>query len=241
MENILKVEVRSKKGKIASKVSRRSGMIPSVMYARGRETRELLVNERDFGKMLEAIRGKSTMIDLQVADEAPIKCIIKQIQRHAITLRLVHVDFQEVHAAEKLTINVPLHLEGTPVGIKMGGLLDHSLREIPVRGLPADLPANITLDIASLKVGQSLHVSDIKLDRVEIQLPGTAPLVSVLAPKKVEEAAPVAAEAVEGEAAKEPEVISEKKAAERAEERAKAEADAKGGKPKEEKKEEKKK
>jgi large subunit ribosomal protein L25 len=238
MADVLKVSLRAGTGKNASKASRRNGLVPAVIYARGEPSRELLVNDREFMNQLDAIRGKSTMIDVQVADEAPVKCIVKSIQRHSVTRNLLHVDFQKIHAHEKVTIMVPIHLVGTPVGLKMGGLLEHTLREVPVRGLPDSLPANITLDITNLKVGQSLHISDIKLADVEIQLPVTAPIASVLSPRKEEVAAPTAeAAAAEGEEPKEPEVISEKKTAERAEERAKSEAEAKGGKPaKEEKK-----
>jgi large subunit ribosomal protein L25 len=243
MADVLKVGLRTEKGKSAAKSLRDKGMIPAVMYARGEPTRELLVNEREFTAQLDAIRGKSTMIDVQIADEAPTKCIVKSIQRHSVTRHLMHVDFQKIHAHEKITISVPVHLTGTPVGIKMGGLLEHALREIPVRGLPENLPASITLDITALKVGQSLHISDIKLANAEVQLPAMTPVASVLSPRKEEVAAPTAEAAapVEGEEPKEPEVISEKKTAERAEERAKAEVETKGGKPaKEEKKPDKK-
>jgi large subunit ribosomal protein L25 len=248
MADVLKVSLRTGKGKNAAKAFRRGGMVPAVIYAHGEPSRELLVNEREFTNQLDAIRGKSTMIDVQVAEEAPVKCIVKAIQRHSVTRNLLHVDFQKIHADEKVTISVPIHLTGTPVGLKMGGLLEHTLREIPVRGLPENLPVNITLDIAGLKVGQSLHISDIKLANAEVQLPATAPIASVLSPRKEEVVAPTAeaAAAVEGEAPKEPEVIAEKKTAERAEERAKAEVETKGGKAakedkKPEKKEEKKK
>jgi large subunit ribosomal protein L25 len=240
MADVLKVTLRTEMGKNAARIFRRSGMVPAVVYARGEPSRELLVNEREFTTQLAAIRGKSTMIDVQVADEPPIKCIVKAIQRHSVTRFLMHVDFQRVHAHEKITISVPIHLAGAPVGLKMGGRLEHVLREIPVRGLPEDLPASITLDVTHLKVGQSLHISDIKLAKAEIQLPLTAPVASILSPRKEEEVAAPTAEAaapVEGEAPKEPEVIAEKKTAERAEERAKTETATKGGKPaKEEKK-----
>ena len=232
MPDVLKVTLRTETGKSAAKSFRQSGMVPAVIYARGELSRKLLVNEREFTTQLDAIRGKSTMIDVQVADEPPIKCIVKAIQRHSVTRLLMHVDFQRVHAHEKITISVPIHLAGTPAGLKMGGRLEHVLREIPVRGLPEDLPASITLDVTNLKVGQSLHISDVKLAKAEVQLPMTAPIASILSPRKEEEVAAPTAEAaapVEGEAPKEPEVIAEKKTAERAEERAKAEVAAKGG------------
>jgi large subunit ribosomal protein L25 len=249
MAEALKTSLRSVRGKSAARSLRRAGQVPAVIYAHGEPTRELTVGERDFIATLDAIRGKSPLIDVQVGDEVAVKCIIKSVQRHPITLKLSHVDFQKVHAHEKVTINIPIHLTGTPVGIKMGGLLDHALRELPVRGLPEHLPANVTLDISELKLNQSLHVSDIKFVNVEVQLPLTTPIASVQTPKKVEEKVEVAAEAAapaEGEEPKEPEVISEKKTEERAAERAKAEAETKGGKaakaaPEEAKKPEKKK
>ena len=233
MAEVLKAALRDVRGKGPACNLRRNGLVPAVIYAHGEPTRELTVHERDFIGVLDSIRGKSPLIDLQVGEEAPIKCIIKAIQRHSVTLRLMHADFQTIHANEKVTLNVPIHLTGTPAGIKMGGILDHSLRELPVRGLPEHLPANVTLDITELKLGQSLHVSDIRLANVEIQLPLTTPVASVQVPKKVEEKVEAVAEVAapaEGEEPKEPEVISEKKTEERAAERAKAEAEAKGGK-----------
>jgi large subunit ribosomal protein L25 len=241
---MLKVSTRTEKGKGPAKRARKNGVIPAVIYAHGEKTRELAVKEKDFLDVLDEIKGKVGLIDMQIEDEASVKCLVKMVQRHSTTLQVAHIDFQRIHADEKVTISLPIHLVGSPVGLKMGGLLEHTLRALPVRGLPANIPPSITLDIANLKVGQSLHVSDVKLDTVEVQLPLNTPIVSVLVPKKIEEAAPAAAEAaaapVEGEGPKEPEVIAEKKTEERAAERAKAETTAKGGKPaKEEKKEEK--
>ena len=246
---MLKVSTRTVKGKGPTRRARREGIIPAVVYSHGEPTRELAVNQKEFLDLLEEIKGKIGLIDMQIEDEVAVKCLVKQVQRHPISLKLSHIDFQRTHPDEKVTISLPIHLTGTPVGIKMGGLLDHALRELPVRGLPGSLPPNVTLDITNLKVGQSLHVSDVKIEGLEVQIPLTTPIASVLIPKKVEEAAPAAAEAaapVEGAEAKEPEVISEKKTEERAAERAKADADAKGGKPvkddkKPEKKDEKKK
>ena len=241
---MLKVSDRTAQGKGPMQRARRAGVIPAVIYSRGEKTRELAVSEKEFTDLLDEIKGKIGLIDMQIGEEPPIKCLVKQVQRHPISLKLNHIDFQKARAGEKVTINLPIHLVGTPIGIKMGGLLDHALRELPVRGLPDKLPPNVTLDITNLKVGMSLHVSDVKLADVEIQVPGTTPIASVLIPKKIEEVAPAAAEAaapVEGEEPKEPEVISEKKTEERAAERAKTEAEAKGGKgAKEAKKDEKK-
>ncbi|MEO0107939.1 MAG: 50S ribosomal protein L25 [candidate division WOR-3 bacterium] len=239
---LLRAELRTAKGKGPVRQARRNGYVPAVVYARGEPTRELLVKAREFGDLLDEIKGQIGLIDLQIGEEPPVKCLVKQIQRHSVSLQLSHVDFQKVHAHEKVSIAVPIHLTGTPIGTKMGGLLEHSLRALPVRGMPEDLPPSITVDITGLKLGQTLHVSDLKLTGVEVEIAPTTPVASVITPRKLEEAAPAAAAAapVEAEEAKEPEVISEKKAAERAEERAKQEA-AEKGKPKEEKKEEKKK
>jgi ribosomal protein L25 (general stress protein Ctc) len=84
MVTILKTTLRSDKGKSAAAKSRRKGLVPAVVYAHGEPTRELLVDEREFGRLLEEIKGRSPMIDMQIGDEPPIKCIIKSIQRETV-------------------------------------------------------------------------------------------------------------------------------------------------------------
>jgi large subunit ribosomal protein L25 len=207
MEYNLKVEERTASGKSANKKMRRQGVVPAVIYGHGDKAVNLSVNEHDFIKLLEKIKGRSPIIDLSIGDKPAVKAIIKTMQREAMTKKVMSVDFQLIHAKEKITLNIPVILKGSPIGVKDGGILDHQLRSIPIRCEVSKVPEHIEIDISNLKIGHSIHISDLKLESVEFMLATDAPIVSVLIPRKVVEevAAPVAEEL------KEPEVITEKK------------------------------
>lgn len=213
MEYKLIVESRDTKGKSASKKIRQQGSIPAVIYGHGDEAMHLSVNEKDFLKLLDNIKGRNPIINLAVGDNPIVKAIIKSMQRASVTKKILSIDFQKVHADEKILLQVPVVLKGTAAGIKEGGILDHTLRSIPIRGQIDKIPDHIEIDITDLKIGYSIHISDLKLTEVEYNLPVDSAIVSVLTPKKVVEvAAPITEEITE------PEVITEKKREEESEE-----------------------
>lgn len=201
----IKVSERPKTGKGASKKLRKSGKIPAVLYGRDEPTKHLLVDEKEFTEFLKARRGHSAIVDLVIDNSQPVKCLIKSLQRDPVSLKLLHIDFQKIHPREKISFKVPVHLTGSALGVKAGGLLDYRLREIPIRAELEKIPETIDIDITNLKIGQSVHLADLKFPDVEYLLALDTPIVSVLPPKKVVEAAPVTVET------KEPEVITEKK------------------------------
>lgn len=206
MEYKLKAEARETRGKSASKKIRRQGVIPAVIYGHGDEAKHLSVSEKEFIKLLESIKGRNPIIDLSVGDEPAVKTVIKSMQRAAVTKKLLSIDFQKIHTDEKIMMQIPVVLKGTAAGIKEGGILDHQLRSIPIRGQIDKIPDHIEIDITDLKLGRSIHVSDLKLADVEFNVSIDSPIVSILTPKKVVEvAAPVTEEITE------PEVITEKK------------------------------
>jgi large subunit ribosomal protein L25 len=207
MEFKLKVEERNVAGKSQSKKLRNSGIIPGVVYGHGDKAVNLNVNEREFSKLLEKIKGHNPIVDLTIADKPTVKAIIKTMQRKAVTKEILSVDFQIIHAKEKITMNIPVILKGSAFGVKEGGILDNPLRSIPVRCEIEKVPDHIEVDITDLKLGHSIHVSDIKIEGVEFMILADSPIVSVLAPRKIVEvaAAPVTEEVTE------PEVITEKK------------------------------
>jgi large subunit ribosomal protein L25 len=236
MEYTLKVEERSASGKQDSKKIRRQGAIPGVIYGHGDKAVNLTVNEKDFLKLCEKIKGRSPIVNLVVGEKPAVKAIIKTMQRAAITKKLLSIDFQLVHAKEKITMNVPVILKGSAIGVKEGGILDNPLRSILIRCEIDKVPDHIEIDINDIKMGHSIHISDLKLEGVEYMLSVDSPIVSVLEPRKVVEvaAAPVT------EAIAEPEVITEKKKEEVTEEEAEAGAKKKPAAEAETKKETKK-
>ncbi|MBI1976785.1 MAG: 50S ribosomal protein L25 [Candidatus Omnitrophica bacterium] len=211
----LAVKVREKSGKSAAKKLRQQGWIPGIAYGRLKEPVSLEIPEKEFSKLLQGAAGANVIINLSIeaaAGKALNKtALIKEIQQHPLSREVLHVDFREISLTEVIKVNVPIVAKGEAVGVKMdGGVLDHSLWELEVSCLPAQIPDKIEVDVSGLKIGGSIHVREVTPPAgVKIL---TDPEVSVFSVKHpTEEVVPEAP--AEGEVA-EPEVIREKKAEE---------------------------
>ncbi len=218
MAYVIKASPRSETGKGPVRRLRRNGSVPAVMYGHGDPSTLLTLNTHDFNRLLENLRGHSPVVELDV-DGRSERCVIKTIQRNPIDGSLLHVDFQKVHPTEKITINVPVIVRGTAEGVKSGGMLDHLLREIPVRATIDRIPERFDIDVTRLGLGQSVHVSDLAAEGLEFDVPLDTAVVTVLVPRKlaaaqIEAEAAAAAAPAEGaavaEESKEPEVIKQK-------------------------------
>jgi large subunit ribosomal protein L25 len=200
---------RNVSGKGAARTLRRQGQVPAVIYGHGRDPLSLSLNARDLDKLLSHIQAESTVIEVSVGGQTA-KTLIREIQRHPIKRQILHVDFQALVAGEKVTVNIPIVLEGIPEGVKLeGGVLDQTLRELEIECDPSDIPDHAELDVTAMVIGDSLHVSDIKLPpNVRIVDDPETSVAVLAAPRAVIEETP-AAEAVEGAegVAAEPEVI----------------------------------
>ncbi len=227
MAYTIKATSRTAVGKSPVRRLRRDGALPAVLYGHGDPSILLSLNAHDFDMLLVRLRGHSPIVDLDI-DGQPLRCVIKTLQRNPITGRLLHVDFQKVHPGEKITIEVPVVLHGTPEGTKMGGILEYIRREVPVRATIDKIPEHFDADISHLGVGQSLHIADLGRPDLEYGLPLDSAIVTVLAPRKLVETTTTEAAAAEA-APTEPEVIKEKKPAEE-EAAAEEKGKAKGGK-----------
>lgn len=227
----LSAERRAHTGKGAARQLRAQGKIPAVVYGQGREPEPLLVGAYDLEKALVGIAAESTIIDLSVGGQT-IKTLIREIQRHPVRLKILHVDFYEIHADQTITLEVPVHLEGVPDGVRnAGGVLDQVLRTLEIEVLPADIPERISVDVTNLSIGKSLHVRDITVERATILTDANATVCTVVAPR-AEEAPPAAGEAIAEVA--EPELIRKPKAEGEEEVAPEAEPETKGkGKAKE--------
>ncbi len=208
----LTAERREGRGKGAARKLRRDGMIPAVLYGHGRDTESLAIGQAEFDKVLQGGARASTVIDLALGT-ASVRALIREIQRHPTRKNVTHVDFYEIHAGEKLRLDVPLELVGSPDGVRnAGGVLEQFRREIEIEVLPRDIPERITVDVTDLRVGSSLHVSDLSVPNARI-LSDPDTTVCTVVPPRVEEERPV--EAVEEEVA-EPELIRKPRAEEEA-------------------------
>ena len=200
---------REKGGKGAARQLRSRGQVPAVIYGHGREPMSLSLNARDLDKMLGHIQAESTVIEVTVEGHTA-KTLIREIQRHPIKRQILHVDFQALVAGEKVVVSIPIVLIGTAEGVKLeGGVLEQPLRELEIEVDPSNIPDHVELDVTNMMIGDSLHVSDLKVpEGVEIQDDPETSVAVLAAPRAVIEETP-AAEGVEGaaEGAAEPEVI----------------------------------
>ena len=206
---------RAKNGKGAARKLRQAEQIPAIIYGHNREPAMLALAGREVERLLERIAPETTVVELAI-DGATSRTLIREIQRHPFRRQILHIDFQELVAGEKVTVDVPLVLVGIPEGVKTsGGVLDQIMREVQVEVDPADMPNHIDVDVSQLGLNDSLHVRDLAVPAgVEI-LEDPDATICVVSPPRVE-AEPVPAEGAV-EAAAEPELIRKPKAEEEGE------------------------
>ena len=212
----LSASARSSTGKGAARSLRSAGQIPAVIYGHAREPQSLSIPTREFEKLLERVSAESTVIELSIGGGVA-RTLIREIQRHPFKKEILHIDFQELVAGEKVSVNVPIVLIGTPEGVRVsGGILSQVMSELAIRVDPVNIPRRVEADVTNVAIGHSLHVSDLTVpEGVEILDDAEATVAVVSAPKV--EAEPVAP--TEGvEAAPEPELIRKTKEGEEGEE-----------------------
>jgi large subunit ribosomal protein L25 len=204
----LSAEARSDTGKGVARKLRAAGRIPGVIYGHAREAAPLSLNARDLDKLLSGISAGSTVVELTLGGSTT-KTLIREIQRHPFKKQIMHVDFQELVAGEKVTVDVPLVFVGIPEGVRLSGaLLEQIMHSIEVFADPTKIPNHIDVDVSHLAMGHSLHVRDLVLpEGIEVLSDEDATMCAVIAPRAVVEA--VAAEGAEGVA--EPELITKGK------------------------------
>ncbi|RMF66136.1 MAG: 50S ribosomal protein L25 [Calditrichaeota bacterium] len=204
-ELVLSVEKREATGKKISKQLRREGKIPGVFYFHGQDSVPVAVDEKE---LRNVIHSEASIIDLDFDGKKKTKCVIREVQWDPVYGHPLHVDFMGIKLTEEVTVDVPVHVVGTAVGVKDGGgIMQHILREITVQCLPLDIPEHIEVDVTELEIGDAIRVEDLKLDKVKILSEPSQSIVVIRPPTVVAEPT-VAAEELEEEGA-EPEVVGE--------------------------------
>lgn len=201
----LAVELRSDTGKGFARRLRSKGRVPAVVYGHGQASVSLSIESSELENLLKTSHaGLNTLIDLRGVSEVKGKVVlIKELQRHPVAGTLVHADFFEIDSTEKIHVLVPIRLIGIPAGVNLGGVLEHTMREIDLACLPTSIPDAIEIDVAALEINESLHVSDLTMpEGVETTIDSSLSIAHVAVPKVDETLeAEAEAEAVEGEAA----------------------------------------
>lgn len=193
---VLEASPRTELGTGASRRMRRAELIPAVIYGANQQPESITIEHRHILKALTLDGFSSSVITLNVADQA-VKAVVKSLQRHPFKPKVLHVDFMRIDEAKKITIKVPFHFNGGDVcpGVKMhSGIVSQVMNDIEVTCLPMNLPEYIEVDLSGLDVDQAIHLSQLNLPAgVELVHPVTssendAPVASVHVPRGAVEA-----------------------------------------------------
>jgi len=205
----LDARARTDRGKGVARKLRQSGQIPAIIYGHSREPQSLAIDTRELERLLERVAAASTVIELAIEGRTA-RTLIREIQRHPVKRSIIHVDFQELVAGEKVTVSIPLVFTGSAEGVRGGGILDQVMHELEIRVDPANSPKHVDVDVGPLQIGHSIHVRDLNIPAgVEVLDEEDATVCTVSAPRASE--TPAAGVAVVPEAAVEPELIRKPK------------------------------
>ena len=211
-EIVLNAEVRKQIGKRVKSL-RREGKIPGIFYIHGEENITIAVPEPTLRPLIYT--SETHIINLKLNNGLEHRCILRDIQFDPVTDRPVHFDLQGVKAEEKLTLEIPVVLVGTPKGVKDGGTMQRVLHRLRVECLPRNIPEHIEINVEALGINESIHVKDIKVENVAILESEDSTIVAVVPPTVLKEEVPAAAPVEE---ITEPEVIGKGKKEEEEEE-----------------------
>ena len=167
-------------GKKATRAVRNNNNVPCILYGPDTDPVPFQVS---INRLNQLIYQRTTpILSIQVDGES-WNCIMKDYDLHPITDRPIHADFQVLHEGRRITLTVPVRYEGIPAGQKEGGDTQYNFREVSVRCLPKDIPAEITVDVSELDIGDSLHFYDLEVEGVEFQVRPEQTIVTVVAPR----------------------------------------------------------
>jgi ribosomal protein L25, Ctc-form len=213
----LKGTPRENLGKKMSKNLRKQGMIPAVLY--GQEpvalpyTGKMNAGEKlveigdgkgiivmDFSVSFDGVRKliytpEIHLVSIEMGDGRKVNAILKEIQFHAVSDAILHLDFQEVFADKPVEMHVPVELIGHAVGVKAGGKLTQAMRKLKVKGLAEQIPEKLTVNVDHLELGKTIKVGELQFDHVELISPKNAVVCAVKMTRAAQSAAGAAAAA----------------------------------------------
>jgi large subunit ribosomal protein L25 len=194
----INVKERGNVGKTNTRALRNQGNVPCVLYG-GEKQVTFYAHENDFRKLVYT--PDTFVVELNI-DGTVIKAIMQDIQFHPVTDKILHIDFLEVFDNKAITVSIPVNLNGTAIGVKNGGNLMFRRSKIITKGLVANLPNSIELNIEHLNIGMFTYIKDITVEGCELIAPGNSVVVGVKTARAVveEEVEEEVEEGAEGDA-----------------------------------------
>jgi large subunit ribosomal protein L25 len=203
-EVVISADKRENKGKSFARRIRNSGKVPGVLYGAG----DPVTIAMDYIELSRLLRKSHAIINVKVDGEDQ-QAVVKEVQHHPVSGKIIHIDFMRVVAGQEITITVPIHLLGTAIGTKTGGILSTLKNELEISVLPKYMPDNVEVDISELEIGDAFRVKDLNLENMTILDDEDDMICHVTLPRQVEEEEEVEEElGLEEEEDAEPEVIT---------------------------------
>jgi len=200
-ETALSATPRPELGKNAARRVRSVGQIPGVVYGPQTKPVSVAIDERAFRSAVKEAGGISAIFNLNVAGKEN-KVVLRELQRDPVTSRVIHIDFHAISMNKPIHISIPVHFVGLAEGVKNdGGIMQTTLRELAISCLPSEIPERFELDVSELRIGESIHVRDISIPKVEILSESQRTIVVISAPTVMKVEEPTAEEVAEGEEA----------------------------------------
>jgi large subunit ribosomal protein L25 len=156
--------IRTELGKKKSKELRKENNVPCVLYG-GKEIVHFFSHENNFTKLVYTPDAHLVKLNLEGKE---YNAILKEIQFHPVTDKIIHIDFTEVFADKPISVRIPVHVTGDSEGVKAGGKLRIGMRNLLVKGLAGDIPESLTIDITPLQIHDSIKVGDLSFDKIEL-------------------------------------------------------------------------
>jgi large subunit ribosomal protein L25 len=181
MSEVILKATKRQPGRSAAKQLRRSGKVPGVYYANNQTPVHFSVETLDLRSVVYTSEAK--IVKLEVDGDKGLSCILKDVTFDPVTDKIVHLDFLGVSAGQKITVEIPLHLVGSSIGVRDGGIIEHVMHKAHVHVDPTKMPEHIDVDISNLGMNSSIHVSDLNVADIEFMERPEAVIVTCTPPK----------------------------------------------------------
>lgn len=181
----LSIQRREERGKgPVGRLRREQAMLPGIVYGHQQEPNSFKIAAHELERALGAGGSNATFLLKEDENGKEERAVVREIQYHKVRGDIMHVDFLRIDPTEEITISIPIHTVGTPVGVREGGgAVQHSLNELQMTCIAAELPSSLEIDISGLEIGDSIHVRDLLEQDSRIVTESDITIVSVLSPR----------------------------------------------------------
>lgn len=185
----LKADKRTESGSGKLNQLRKAGSTPGVVYGAGVASENIKVDTKEFTQMLASAASEHILVDLKLEGASRL-ALLKEVQHDSLSGQYLHIDFLAVNDQTEVHSSVPVVLEGEAAGLALGGLMDQTIHELPIKCKVKDLPESIVINVSSLKIGEAIRLADVKLPSgVVSSIHGETPVVVMEEPTVKGEAA----------------------------------------------------